>query len=148
MQPINYTEAFYDVMEALEPRTPTMVLHLEASPHLAHMDVRVVLNDSLTCEQVGEYIINPIHALRLLHHDMLFALDGELCERADFTVELYAVCNARFEREAAPAPATPEPALLTCDLSDLLDYILQAHTKASTSGFEVAVEGARWLVVR
>lgn len=104
MQPKCYNETFQEVLAASEPRTPVMVLHLDLAGVRAHRaDVRVVLNDSLTCEQLGEYFVNPIHALHLLHRASMFALNGELTESADFVCELYAVCNARYEADRCRA---------------------------------------------
>lgn len=100
MQRKCYNETFQEVLAASEPRAPVVALHLDlAGVNVARADVRVVLTDSLTCEQVGEYFVNPIHALHLLHRASYLAVNSELTERAEFVCELYAVCNARYEAE-------------------------------------------------
>jgi hypothetical protein len=101
MQRPCYNEAFQEVLTQLEPRTPIMVLHINIDPDRpTAADVRVVLKDSLTCNTLGEYLVNPVDALLLLHRASQFELDAELCEEGDFTVQLYTLVCSRYARDA------------------------------------------------
>lgn len=135
MKNITTESNFKEILEATEPRTPTMVMRLdveEAEGPAWDRMVGITLYDNLTCNEIGSYDVDPFSALHLLHRASFFAIDGERTdEMGDFAQELYSVINAwagkRLDKLAQQNATTNIQAAIECletgDLGAALSWI-------------------------
>jgi hypothetical protein len=107
--------------------------------------VEVKLQDSLTCADIGEFKVDPITILNILHYTERYAIDGTLCEEiGDFRPALFDACNAWFHHRCVNAAPQAERARLTCTMDDAIGFLLDAKKEGS---FDLEVQGAPWRVV-
>lgn len=138
------SQDFQELLDAIEPRTPIFWMGVENDEYsdveVYNRTVRCVVIDSLTCDEIGSWEVDPISALHLLHKASFLCIDGERdAEEADFTVLLYAMCNAWFHKRCEPAPAPTVvsdlniaraiEALQVGDLGCALGWINAAHQR-------------------
>lgn len=143
-----YQDAFNEVLQALEPRTPSITLYLErpTPKNPAHMqDVQVALWDSLTCAEIARYNVDPVSALHLLSKASQFALDCELVDQSEFECELYGVVNAWYHSTFAKLETLEQGATMLATHQELLD-LLAKRLADGTKPIEVKIGAATYLV--
>jgi hypothetical protein len=142
------THDFEEILEATEQRYPAMTLNLEIpyGPRLASdCRVEVILNDSLTCAEIGRYYTDPLSALNLLGRAMRFAIDGELEEdEGAWKCQLFDHVQAwAGKRMREHGVVTQER--LTCKLSDVIDFTTGAMVRQGYC--DVQIDQALWRVI-
>lgn len=145
-------EEFAELVAAIEPRLPmlTMLMDTPTSAKKAwEIDITVRLQDSITCNEIGEYTIDPVSALLVVNKMGRFAIDGELCDdEGMFLSMLYDLCNARFTYVLGQLEdlLIPQAEPVSCSVADAIQFVIDAHKRVNGRELVVTIDGAHWSV--